>query len=198
MMAERMLALELRTKKFVRLSADFTLPAAGMDDRDLNLLDVRERVPYQRRDGTAEELDVVAKADDGTVLLVEVRKRQEPTGIRAVTGLRDNGIDYAQQQGVPVLCAFLSLGGFTEEAKAFCEGCPLPRRRRLPLPGNCVASDYHRKAASAANFLAAEAALGVSRPIHGPFWQMPTVLLAYSPPAPFLILHHQRQQHFVR
>ncbi|MCB0063721.1 MAG: hypothetical protein KDE19_16475 [Caldilineaceae bacterium] len=122
MMAERMLAIELRTQKFVRLSTYFTLPAAGgVDDRELNLIDVRERVPYQRRDGTSEELDVVAKAEDGTVLIVEVRKRQEPTGIRAVTGLRDNGIDYTQQQGVPVFCAFLSLGGFTEEAKAFCE-----------------------------------------------------------------------------
>lgn len=121
MMAERMLAIELRTKKFVRLSAYFTLPTAGgVEDRELNLVDVRERVPYQRQDGTAEELDIVAKAEDGTVLIVEVRKRQEPTGLKAVTELRDNGIDYAAQQGVPVRCAFLSLGGFTEEANAFC------------------------------------------------------------------------------
>ncbi|MCB0061538.1 MAG: hypothetical protein KDE19_05470 [Caldilineaceae bacterium] len=134
MMAERMLAIELRTKKFVRLSAYFTLPAAGgVEDRELNLLDVRERVPYQRRDGTAEELDVVAKAEDGTVLLVEVRKRQEPTGLKAVTELRDNGIDYAAQQGVPVLCAFLSLGGFTEEAKAFCEAHAIATAEEIAL-----------------------------------------------------------------
>lgn len=45
--------------------------------------------------------------------MVEVRKRQEKTNVKAVTDLRDNALAYAEQMGVTVLPAFLSLGGFT-------------------------------------------------------------------------------------
>jgi hypothetical protein len=116
-LAEHLLATELRAKKHVRLSAYFHGIA---DDRALNLLEVQLRVPFQRADGKSEEIDLLGKAADGRVLMVEVRKRQEKTNVKAVTDLRDNALAYAEQMGVTVLPAFLSLGGFTEEAKTFC------------------------------------------------------------------------------
>lgn len=117
MIAEHLLALELRSKKHLRLTDYFT---NVNDTRPLNLIDVQERVPFQRADGKGEEIDILAQADDGRVIMVEVRKRQEKTGLQAVTDLRDNAHTYAQRLGVTVLPAFLSLGGFTEEARAFC------------------------------------------------------------------------------
>jgi len=117
MIAEHLLALELRSKKHLRLTDYFTNVS---DTRPLNLIDVQERVPFQRADGKGEEIDILAQADDGSVIMVEVRKRQEKTGIQGVTDLRDNARTYAQRLGVTVLPAFLSLGGFTEEARAFC------------------------------------------------------------------------------
>ena len=117
MMAEHLLAVELRVKEDIRLANYFT----GMDHiAPMTLIDVQERVPYRRTDGKSEEIDIIAKADDGRVLMVEVRKRQEKTGIKAVRGLRNNAVDYAQQHDVVVLPAFLSWGSFTEQAKAFC------------------------------------------------------------------------------
>jgi len=117
MLAEHLLAVELRAKKHVQLSAYFT----GLADvGPLNLIDIQERVAYHRSDGKSEEIDIIAKTDDGRVLMVELRKRQAKTGIKVVTDLRDNAIDYAQQYNVLVLPAFLSLGGFTDAAKTFC------------------------------------------------------------------------------
>ena len=116
-LAEHLLAVELRAKKHIRLASYFT----GLDSVEaLNLVDVQERVPYRRTDGKSEEIDIIAKADDDRVLMVEVRRRQEKTGLKVVTDLRDNALDYAQQHEVTVLPAFLSWGGFTDEAKAFC------------------------------------------------------------------------------
>jgi hypothetical protein len=43
------------------------------------------------------------------------------TNLQTVTDLRINADVYTQQSGCVVWPAFLSLGGFTEEAKAFCE-----------------------------------------------------------------------------
>lgn len=118
MMAEHLLAIEFRTKKRFRLSDYFT---GGKDNRWLNVTEVLERVPFQRPDSKGEEIDVIAKSDDGCVLLVEVRKRQERTSLNTMQDLRDNALAYAQQFGVTVLPAFLSLGGFTKDAQTFCE-----------------------------------------------------------------------------
>ena len=116
-MAERQLATELRTKKHLRLS-DYFMGVA--DDGELNVVDVQERAFFKRGDGKSEEIDVLATTDDGRVIMVEVRKRQEKTGLQTVTDLRDNALAYAVQMGVTVLPAFLSPGGFTDEAQAFC------------------------------------------------------------------------------
>jgi len=116
-LAEHLLAAELRGKKHIQLASYFT----GLDpEGTLNLVSVQERVPYHRTDSKIEEIDIIAKADDGSVLMVEVRRRQERTSLKTVTDLRDNALDYAQQHDVKVWPAFLSWGGFTEEARAFC------------------------------------------------------------------------------
>ena len=117
MMAEHLLAVELRVKQHIRLANYFT----GLDHIEvLTLVDVQERVPYRRTDGKSEEIDIIAKADDGRILMIEVRKRQEKTGIKAMKGLWNNAKDYAQQYDVVVLPAYLSWGGFTEETKTYC------------------------------------------------------------------------------
>lgn len=118
MMAEHLLAIEFRTRKRFRLSDYFT---GGKDNRVLNVIEVLERVPFQRPDSKSEEIDIIAKSADDCVLLVEVRKRQERTSLKTVQDLRDNALAYAQQFGVTVLPAFLSLAGFTKDAQTFCE-----------------------------------------------------------------------------
>jgi hypothetical protein len=116
--AEHLLAVEFRSRKRFALTDYFSgLP----DSRKLTMVDVQERVTIQRPDGKGEEIDLIAKTREGIVILVEVRKRQEPTDLPNVTELRDNAVHYAAQQGVTVWPAFLSLGGFTTEAKAFCQ-----------------------------------------------------------------------------
>lgn len=117
-LAENLLANELKARRRVRLADYFPNLTAGVE---LNLIDVRERVSFQRADGKGQEIDVLAQADDGRVLLVEVRKRQEKMGLTAVSDFRDKVNAYAQQfpQQV-VLPAFLALGGFTPETQHFC------------------------------------------------------------------------------
>ncbi len=117
-LAENLLANELKARKRVRLVDYFPNLTAG---QELNLMDVRERVTFQRADGKGQEIDVLAQADDGRVLLVEVRKRQEKMGLTAVTDFWDKTNAYAQQfPNQTVLPAFLALGGFTPEAQHFC------------------------------------------------------------------------------
>ncbi|MEI7742830.1 MAG: hypothetical protein WCK58_03645, partial [Chloroflexota bacterium] len=55
-------------------------------------------------------------------VLVEVRKRQEKSTLKDVEDFRDKYAVYAGTiAGQVVLPAFLSLGGFTDEAQAFCQ-----------------------------------------------------------------------------
>lgn len=116
-LAEHLLAIEFRSRKRFSLADYFS----GMpDNRKLTMVDVKERAPIQRADGKADEIDLIAKTREGIVIMVEVRKRQESTDLQTVTELRENADHYAIQQGVVVWPAFLSLGGFTEDAKAFC------------------------------------------------------------------------------
>lgn len=117
-LAENLLATEFRSRKRFRLSEYFQ---GGLDDEPLHLVDVRERVKFQRTDGKDNEIDVLAQSNDNRVVLVEVRKRQEKSSLADVEDLHDKAAAYATQQaGQTILPAFLSLGGFTPEAQAFC------------------------------------------------------------------------------
>lgn len=118
-MAEYQLATALRSRKRFSLSAFFN---GVTDETQWNLVNVRTRVTLQRADGKGAELDVVAEASDGRVLLVEVRKREvKATG----KDVQDFGEKVAIYQSLhpeqQVQAAFLSLGGFTEEALALCQ-----------------------------------------------------------------------------
>lgn len=117
-LAEHLLATEFRSRKRFHLSEYFS---GVPDDRELHLTDVRERVTFQRQDGKGYEIDVLAQSSDNRAVLVEVRKRQEKTGLQDVSDLRDKATAYADLlAGRTVLPAFLSLGGFTTEAQHFC------------------------------------------------------------------------------
>ena len=90
------------------------------DTRPLTIVSVMERVSHRLLNGDGEEIDIIAKADDACVVMVEVRDRKDKTGMKPVMGLQTNALDYAEQYSVTVLPAFLSLSGFTEEAAEFC------------------------------------------------------------------------------
>jgi hypothetical protein len=117
--AEYQLLTEFRSKKRFSLSAYFD---GVVDESQLNIMDVRERIIFQRDDGKRIEIDLQAKSDDNRVVLVEVRKTQEPMGIRAVEEFQEKIEAY--QNSFPsktILPAFLSLGGFTGTAYKFCQ-----------------------------------------------------------------------------
>jgi hypothetical protein len=69
--AEYQLLTEFRSKK--RFSAYFD---GVVDERPLNIIDVRERFIFQRDDGKRIEIDLHAKSSDGRVLLVDVKEAQ--------------------------------------------------------------------------------------------------------------------------
>jgi len=118
-MAEYQLANTLRSRKRFQLSDFFE---GVRDTQKLNIQDVRTRVTFQREDGKLMELDVVAKSSDERILLVEVRKRQEKSNIRDVEDFQEKVTVYQEQNpDQSVRAAFLSLGGFTEEARRWCE-----------------------------------------------------------------------------
>ncbi|MEM7537998.1 MAG: hypothetical protein AAF639_37855, partial [Chloroflexota bacterium] len=121
-LAEMEMAFAFRSKQQtgqpIQLSDYFT---GVTNTQPLTLVSVMERISHRMLNGDGEEIDIIAKADDGRVLMVEVRDRQDKTGAKPVMGLQTNALDYAEQYGVTVLPAFLSLSGFTEEAKSFCE-----------------------------------------------------------------------------
>ena len=78
------------------------------------------------------ELDVVAESDDGRVVVVEVKKTKDPTGNTAVEDFLEKLEVYAAL--IPdkiIVPAFLSLGGFTGEAKLFCEAQGIGMAERI-------------------------------------------------------------------
>ncbi|MGB0384574.1 MAG: hypothetical protein ACPGWR_07095 [Ardenticatenaceae bacterium] len=117
--AEYQLLTEFRSKKRFSLSAYFD---GVVDERSLNIIDVRERFIFQRDDGKRIEIDLHAKSSDGRVVLVEVKKTQEPMGSRAIEEFQEKIEAYQHFfPDVTVLPAFLSLGGFTAPAAELCK-----------------------------------------------------------------------------
>jgi hypothetical protein len=118
-MAEHQLATAFRSQKHFALSVFFK---PVNDKTSLNIINVRERVIFQREDGKAMEIDIVAESKCGRVVLVEVKKTQTKMGLKAVSEFQDKVEIYRQIFSISlVLPAFLSLGGFTKEALQFCQ-----------------------------------------------------------------------------
>ena len=88
-MAEYQLMTEFRSKKRFAASRYFANVA---DDATLNVVDVRLRTTFQRPDGKAMEIDVLAESDCGMVLAVEVKKDPGP-------GRSDGGRGFSGKDG---------------------------------------------------------------------------------------------------
>jgi hypothetical protein len=117
-MAENILATAFRSKKRFSLSKFFQ---NVKDNTALNIQKVKERVHIQREDGKNMELDIVAESSCGTVVLVEVKKTQTKMGLNKMEDFQEKVDVYKTTfPDAIVLAAYLSLGGFTQEAGDFC------------------------------------------------------------------------------
>ena len=68
------------------------------------------------------EIDIVAESKCGRVVLVEVKKTPAKTGLNTVEDFQEKVEAYRWLfPEKTILPAVLSLGGFTKEAKPFCE-----------------------------------------------------------------------------
>jgi hypothetical protein len=117
--AEHLLATAFRSKKRFALTDFFKNVTDGAR---LNIVLVKERVKIQRDDGKEMEIDIVAQSSCGREILVEVKKRQKKMDLNVVEDFQEKVAVY--QKRFPeaiILPAFLSLGGFTQEADQFCE-----------------------------------------------------------------------------
>jgi hypothetical protein len=116
---EHLLATAFRSKKRFTLSEFFQ---NVVETTRLNIIEVKERIQIQREDGKAMEIDIVANSKCGRVILVEVKKTQEKMGINTVEDFQEKVDVYKTLFPEKIILpAFLSLGGFTENAKQFCE-----------------------------------------------------------------------------
>lgn len=116
---EHLLATAFRNRNRFPLSDFFENVA---DRTELHITLVRERFLIQREDGKGMEIDIVAESYCGRVVLVEVKKKKVKTSLKEVENFWGKVETY--QLLFPdrkLLPAFLSVGGFTGEAKEFCE-----------------------------------------------------------------------------
>ncbi len=81
-----------------------------------------QRVPFQRDNGKGMEFDVIAESDCGRVVVAEVKKTKEATGLKALEDFNEKVTVYAAlHPDKTILPAFLSLGGFVKDARDFCK-----------------------------------------------------------------------------
>jgi len=131
--AEFQLMTEFRREKRFALSKYFK---EVRDKRRLNIVETHLNLILQRADGKNLEIDVVAQAADGRVVLVEVKNRQVKSDVVMVQDFWEKVELYRQLYPErTVLPAFLSLGGFTTEAKALCLQLGIAIATRLVLKG---------------------------------------------------------------
>ncbi|MCP4686820.1 MAG: hypothetical protein GY859_02155 [Desulfobacterales bacterium] len=117
--AEFQLGAAFRSRKSFSPSDYFT---GVKDETELNIIDVRQGVLFQRDDGKKMKFDVIAESDCGRVLVVEVKKRNVETGPKIVSDFHEKVNVYAKLfPDKTILPAFLSMGGFTVDAGAFCK-----------------------------------------------------------------------------
>lgn len=132
--AELQLAGEFRSKKRFRLSEYFE----GISDTTrLNLSDVRLRETFQRPDGKGQEFDVVAESTCGRVVVVEVKKTQDPIGRPELEEFWEKLAVYiALHPDKTLLPVVLSVGGFTEPARRFCDDHAIGTAETIPYFSN--------------------------------------------------------------
>ncbi|MGD9975127.1 MAG: restriction endonuclease [Desulfatirhabdiaceae bacterium] len=118
-MAEYQLFTEFRSARRFSLSRYFENVG---DDTLLNIAMVKMRKTFQRPDGKDMEMDVVAESDCGRIILVEVKKTREPVGVSVITDFLEKVTVYAGMHPENrMLPAVFSTGGFTQEARQYCE-----------------------------------------------------------------------------
>ncbi|MEN8216019.1 MAG: hypothetical protein ABFS56_06520 [Pseudomonadota bacterium] len=118
-LAEHQLATAFRSKKHFALSVFFN---NVNDTTPLNIINVKERVIFQRDDGKGMEIDVVAESKCGRIVLVEIKKTKTKIGLKTVTDFQEKVEVYGKILATSfILPAVLSLGGLTEEALQFCQ-----------------------------------------------------------------------------
>ncbi|MDM8515696.1 hypothetical protein QUF76_05810, partial [Desulfobacterales bacterium HSG16] len=117
--AEFQLMTEFRTKKRFSLSQYFE---GVKDTTKLNIVDSRLRYKFQRPDGREMEIDVLAESDCRRVILAEVKKTKDRTGIAMIRDFHEKTMAFSKafprQKILPV---FFSVGGFTKGAMKFAE-----------------------------------------------------------------------------
>ena len=117
--AEYQLFMSFRSKKRFALSEYFS---GVHDTAKLNIIDVKQRIMLQRENGKQLEMDVIAVSDCGRIAVVEVKKQKTPVGKNSVADFVDKLEVYARKMpDNTILPAFLSLGGFREDARRLCE-----------------------------------------------------------------------------
>ncbi len=116
--AEYQLFLEFRSR--VRFSLDRYFSGIS-DTAELNIRNVVQRYKFQRSDGKEMEIDVMAESSCGRTVLAEVKKAQKKMGLPEVRGFHEKVMEFEKQfPDKTVLPAYLSVGGFSGKALAFC------------------------------------------------------------------------------
>ncbi|MDM8514675.1 hypothetical protein QUF76_00615 [Desulfobacterales bacterium HSG16] len=129
--AEYQLATAFRTKKRFVLSEYFS---DVKDTTRLNIINVKQRLPVQRKDGKNMELDVIAESDCGRIIVVEIKKWKTKIGKNIVEDFAEKIEIYAKNENISgkmILPVFLSLGGFTDEAIQFCKKMEIGTAERI-------------------------------------------------------------------
>jgi hypothetical protein len=117
--AEFQLFTEFRARKRFALSEYFD---GVQDDTELNITEARMRFKFHLPDGKESEIDVTAESDCGRIILAEVKKTADKTGLPAARIFHEKTGQFAQCfPEKKVLPVFLSAGGFTPDAMKFCE-----------------------------------------------------------------------------
>ena len=130
-LAESQLATAFRSKKRFALSEFF---ANVSDNTELNIVEVKERIQFQRQDGKVMEVDIAAISDCGRIVLVEVKKTKAKTGVNLIDDFQEK-VDVYQDlnSNNVIISAFLSLGGFTDEAIGKCKTLGIAMAENIEL-----------------------------------------------------------------
>ncbi len=127
--AEFQLFLSFRSRKRFALSEYFD---GVKDDTRLNIVNVKQRVPIQRDNGKNMEMDIIAESDCGRTVAVEVKKLKTRIGKEALEDFCEKIKAYAKQFPEKIILpAFLSLGGFTDEAAELCKAKEIGTAERI-------------------------------------------------------------------